>query len=77
LMMMNTVSSFNTKSLIRSFNSVNKNSYRSRSLTSFAAKGPRPIHKEFTVEKATPEQKELLDIVSWPTWSTAGNIIRF
>lgn len=37
------------------------------------AKGPRPIHKEFTVEKGTPEKKELLDVKSWPTWSTAGS----
>ena len=46
-----------------------------RSLASYAATGPRPIHKEFTVEKGTPEKKELLNVVSWPTWSTAGIFI--
>ena len=34
---------------------------------------PRPIHKEFTVEKATPELIEELGIKNWPTWSTAGS----
>ena len=38
-----------------------------------AAKGPRPIHKEFTVEKATPEKLELLQVSSWPRWSTNGS----
>ena len=34
---------------------------------------PRPIHKDFTVEKATPEKMEELGVKSWPTWSTAGS----
>ena len=34
---------------------------------------PKPIHKEFTVEKATPEKLEDLGVKSWPTWSTAGS----
>jgi len=34
---------------------------------------PRPIHKEFKVEKASPELIEELGIKSWPTWSTAGS----
>jgi len=42
-------------------------------LYSSSFKGPRPIHKEFTVEKATQEKKELLDVASWPTWSTQGS----
>ena len=36
--------------------------------------GPRPIHKEFTVEKATEEQKAELGVANWPTWSTRGSI---
>ena len=38
-----------------------------------AAKGPRAIHKEFTVEKATPEKLDLLQVSSWPRWSTNGS----
>jgi len=34
---------------------------------------PKPIHKEFTVEKATPEKLDELGVKSWPTWSTAGS----
>ena len=34
---------------------------------------PRPIHKEFTVEKASPEMLEELAVKTWPTWSTAGS----
>ena len=34
---------------------------------------PRPIHKEFTVEKATEEMKESLNVNSWSTWSTEGS----
>jgi uncharacterized cupin superfamily protein len=41
----------------------------SRLATSLAA-GPRPLHKEFTVEKATPELKEELNVKSWGVWST-------
>ena len=68
-MMLMTVSSFR----------LNPNKFvgnvRARSVASYAATGPRPIHKEFTVEKGTPEKKELLNVVSWPTWSTAGIFI--
>ena len=41
----------------------------------FAAKskGPRPLHTEFTVQKATPELLEELDVTNWPTWSTDGS----
>ena len=67
-MMMMTVSSFR-------FVGNNGRVARRRSLASYAATGPRPIHKEFTVEKGTPEKKELLNVVSWPTWSTAGIFI--
>lgn len=37
--------------------------------------GKRPIHTsgEFTVEKATPEMMEDLEVKRWPTWSTAGS----
>jgi hypothetical protein len=35
--------------------------------------GPRPLHTEFTVEKATPELLEELDVMNWPTWSTDGS----
>ncbi len=38
-----------------------------------AAKGPRPIHKEFTVEKATAEKLDLLEVSSWPRWTTNGS----
>lgn len=34
---------------------------------------PRPIHTEFTVEKATPEKMAELGVQSWPTWSTADS----
>lgn len=36
--------------------------------------GKRPLHTsgEFTVEKATPELMEDLEVKRWPTWSTAG-----
>jgi EutQ-like cupin domain len=33
--------------------------------------GPRPLHTEFTVEKATPEKLKQLDVMKWPTWSTS------
>ena len=37
--------------------------------------GKRPIHTsgEFTVEKATPEMMQDLEVKRWPTWSTAGS----
>ncbi len=34
---------------------------------------PRAIHKEFTVEKATPEMMESLGVKKWPTWGTEGS----
>ncbi|KAL3806672.1 hypothetical protein ACHAXA_003447, partial [Cyclostephanos tholiformis] len=34
---------------------------------------PRAIHKEFTVEKATPEVMESLGVRRWPTWGTEGS----
>jgi uncharacterized cupin superfamily protein len=34
---------------------------------------PRPLHTEFTVEKATPILLEELNVMQWPTWSTAGS----
>jgi uncharacterized cupin superfamily protein len=34
---------------------------------------PRPIHSEFTVEKATPEKMAELGVANWPTWSTADS----
>ncbi|KAJ1470209.1 hypothetical protein T484DRAFT_1754002 [Baffinella frigidus] len=37
------------------------------------AKGPRALHTEFTVEKATPEQLEELSVKNWGVWSTAGS----
>lgn len=44
-----------------------------RTLTSLNAGFPKPIHKVFTVEKATEELKESLNVKSWPTWSTVGS----
>jgi homoserine kinase type II len=35
--------------------------------------GPRPLHKKFTVAKATEEQLKEMDVANWPTWSTKGN----
>jgi mannose-6-phosphate isomerase-like protein (cupin superfamily) len=52
---------------------------RDRIAASCAAKmgvplvGPRPLHTEFTVSKATEEQLKELDVENWPTWTTAGN----
>ena len=57
---------FITRSLVRSNKVLSL--YMSSSFV-----GPRPIHKEFTVEKATSEKKELLAVSSWPTWSTQGS----
>jgi len=37
------------------------------------AKGPRALHQEFTVEKATQTLLDELDVKSWPTWSTQGS----
>lgn len=34
--------------------------------------GPRPLHKVFTVEKATEELKQELSVASWGRWSTQG-----
>lgn len=34
---------------------------------------PRPIHENFTVEKATPEMLEELNVKSWGVWSTNGS----
>ena len=34
--------------------------------------GKRPLHKVFTVEKATEELMTELGVKKWPTWSTAG-----
>ena len=39
----------------------------------YAFKGPRPLHKIFTVEKATEELKEELNVNSWGSWSTADS----
>lgn len=58
--------------MILSTNGFNRRLSSVRSIASFAT-GPRPIHTEFTVEKATPEKKDLLNVVAWPTWSTAGS----
>jgi len=52
---------------------VNRNSKGGFRTSISAAKGPRPIHKEFTVEKATPEKLDLLQVSSWPRWSTNGS----
>ena len=38
-----------------------------------AAKGPRPLHDKFTVQTATPELLDELNVVAWPTWSTASS----
>jgi len=43
------------------------------SILQLEAKGPRPLHKEFTVEKATPEQLEEMQVKSWGQWSTKGS----
>ena len=43
------------------------------SIMQLQAKGARALHKEFTVEKATPEQLEELSVKSWGVWSTAGS----
>lgn len=43
-------------------------------LRSFGVYGaPRPLHKTFTVETATPELMNDLGVKSWPTWSTQGS----
>ena len=34
--------------------------------------GGRPLHKVFTVEKATPELKAELGVSSWGVWQTEG-----
>lgn len=36
------------------------------------AAGPRPLHKVFTVEKATDAQIAELGVKSWPVWETEG-----
>jgi len=36
-------------------------------------KGPRALHQEFTVEKATPALLNELDVENWPTWTTQGS----
>ena len=33
--------------------------------------GPRVIHQQFAVEKATPEMLYELDVQNWPTWTTS------
>jgi uncharacterized cupin superfamily protein len=38
-----------------------------------ARKGPRELHKQFSVEKATPEVLDELDVLNWPTWGTQGS----
>ena len=35
--------------------------------------GPRPLHKVFTVEKASDALKAELGVTSWPTWQTADS----
>eukprot|EP00802_Teleaulax_amphioxeia_P019975 Tamp_20231.p2 GENE.Tamp_20231~~Tamp_20231.p2 ORF type:complete len:158 (+),score=40.16 Tamp_20231:504-977(+) len=42
---------------------------------SILSMGKRPLHTsgEFTVEKATPELMEDLEVKRWPTWSTKGS----
>ena len=35
--------------------------------------GPRVLHQEFAVEKASEEELAELDVMNWPQWSTAGN----
>ena len=35
--------------------------------------GPRVLHTEFTVEKASDAAVAALDVQNWPTWTTAGN----
>merc|ERR1719181_1539993 len=35
--------------------------------------GPKPLHPEFTVQKATPEQLKEMGVSDWPTWSTEGS----
>ena len=34
---------------------------------------PKPIHQEFTVEKASKEKMTDLSVGTWPTWSTQGS----
>jgi hypothetical protein len=36
-------------------------------------RGPRELHSEFTVEKATDAHLAELDVLNWPTWTTKGN----
>lgn len=36
--------------------------------------GPKAIHTEFTVEKATPEMIAELNVKSWGVWSTEGSV---
>jgi uncharacterized cupin superfamily protein len=45
----------------------------SRRPSSAVAMGPRALHKEFTVAKATPEQISELGVKNWGVWSTAGS----
>lgn len=45
-----------------------------RSTCLAGVKGPRPIHSEFAVEKATDEMKEQLLVTSWGLWSTEGSL---
>jgi hypothetical protein len=61
-------------SQLSSCTAVGKTLPRTRpSLLQLNAKGPKPIHTKFTVEKATEDQLSELDVKNWPTWSTAGS----
>ncbi|KAJ1450547.1 hypothetical protein M885DRAFT_621608 [Pelagophyceae sp. CCMP2097] len=44
-----------------------------RGLCAMAA-GPKPLHTEFTVEKATEAQMKEMNVKQWPTWSTKGSV---
>merc|ERR1711968_357130 len=45
-----------------------------RGKVNFALEGsPRPLHGEFTVKKASPEELQDLGVTKWPTWSTEGS----
>lgn len=45
-----------------------------RHVSSACFAGPKAIHTEFTVEKATPEMIAELKVKSWGVWSTDGSV---
>ena len=44
-----------------------------RDLVDGADIGPRVLHDDFTVERASSDIMERLDVEHWPTWTTANN----